>query len=122
MSLTDDEFLDSVAAFIAQLEFGGHPDAAAELRVGFASLQGRAANVKEFVESVNRIETTYAGRLASSERATLKAIRSRARAARRVESAKDGKKARRPASQASQRKVGRPRRAGHRPGRQRGGA
>src|SRR5438874_2187800 len=72
---SNEEFFQAVADLMDKLEAGGHPQAAAELRDGFGCLNGLTDGSALFLESIQRVEATYARQFAPDERKALERIR-----------------------------------------------
>jgi hypothetical protein len=76
-----EEFFQAVRALIADLEREGDPGAAATLRDGFGCLNGLTDGWALFLESIDKVRATAAGRLAPEARKALETIRGAAHAA-----------------------------------------
>ncbi len=78
---SNEELFEAARALMGRLEGSGHHEAAAELRAGFACLNGLTDGWALFLESIEKVQATAAARLDPEDRAALKAIHSAVHAA-----------------------------------------
>lgn len=76
-----EELFQAARGLIADLEREGDLRAAATLRDGFSCLNGLTDGWALFLESIDKVRATAAGRFAPEDRETLEAIRAAAHAA-----------------------------------------
>ena len=72
---SNEEFFAAVRALIARLEAAGMPDAAAELKDGFACLNGLTDGSALFLDTIDGLLATRSREFELSELDSLKAIR-----------------------------------------------
>lgn len=72
---SNDDFLQAVAALLARLADAGHTMPADELRAGFGCLNGLTDGWALFLESIERVQSTYAKRFTQDEQRALEQIR-----------------------------------------------
>lgn len=70
-----DELFEAARELFARLEAGGHRQAAAELREGFACLNGLTDGWALFLEAIRRVEAGPARGFAPEDRKALERIR-----------------------------------------------
>lgn len=75
---SSEELFHAVRDLIAELEAGGHPQAAATLREGFGCLNGLTDGWALFLESIEKVQATEAKNLAQENLKALEAIRAAA--------------------------------------------
>ena len=78
---SNDEFFAAVRALIARLESAGHAQAAAELREGFACLNGLTDGSALFLEAIDKVRQERSREFDKGEREALEAIRKAVHAA-----------------------------------------
>ena len=69
------DFFQAMDVLIARLEADGHQQAAAQLRDGFRCLNGLTDGLDLFLESIEGVQATLAGRFDPNDRWMLEAIR-----------------------------------------------
>jgi len=78
---SSEDLFQAARDLIAELEAGGHPQAAATLRDGFRCLNGLTDGWALFLESIEKVRAAEAKNLAQEHRKALEAIRSAAHVA-----------------------------------------
>jgi hypothetical protein len=78
---SNEEFFEAVRELLSRLELRAHHDAAVELRNGFASISGLTDGWAQFLQSVERVQTTASRRFAPEDRRALEAIQAAAHTA-----------------------------------------